>query len=377
MIQDILNSSSGICYVPPGVYNVLEGTKINVPFNVTGIFGYGAVVNVVGIGGGLSTSVPVQSLFDCGLRPNNTRLDIRGLTINGPLTAGWDQNTDNPHGAINWVFYKTWDSVLTIEDVKITGGYGYAVQRSGGGRLDILNSELQGWVGGYSHFEGHGGYGSSTVRKTKLLAPENSKYSSIGAYIHPHLDVLWDNVYADNWNRFACYLNGNPQSAGNHDLFEVTANNCSLIQTGSSSETTLIRCIEQGTPKNGGSFFKGPVFSAGCRWASTKGMIGFLSGNTADRRFMRDTFATTGLAMAAGSNTSGKLLFNNCIFELSGKSTLLKLTNQSSVSVKIVSSIYTGSSTGFVVNIEGGSLQYIDTPPLPNTRIVAPGTFIP
>lgn len=376
MIQEILNSSSGICYIPSGVYNILEGTKINIPFNVTGIYGYGVTINVINATGNISTVVPLQSLFDCNQRPDWTRLDIRGLTINGPDTSGWDSYTEAQGSAINWNFYKTWNSILTLEDVKITGGYSYAVHKSGGGRLDLINCELGGWVGGYAHFESHGGYGSSNVRRTKLLAPENSKYSSIGAYIHPHLDVLWDNVYADNWNRYACYLNGTPQSAGNHDLLEVIANNCSLIQTGSSSETTLIRCIEQGTPKNGGSYFKGPVLSIGSRWASTKGMIGFLSGINADRRFIRDTFATAGLAMAAGSNTTGRILFNNCNFELSGKSTVLKLTNLSTTAVKIVSSSYTGSSTGFVINIEGGSLQYVDSQVLPNTRVIAPGILL-
>lgn len=376
MIQQLLDNSTGLCFIPQGTYNVLEGTRLNVPNNVWMILGYGAVINVVDVYGNISTKVPTCSLFECGQRPNNTRLEIRGLTINGPITTGWDQNTENSHGAINWVFYKTWDSILTIEDVKITGGYGYAVQRSGGGRLDIFNCELQGWVGGYSHFEGHGGYGSSTVRKTKLLAPANSKYSSIGAYIHPHLDVLWDNVYADNWNRYACYLNGSPQSAGNHDLLEVTANNCSLIQTGSSSETTLVRCVEQGTPKNGGSYFKGPVLSVGSRWAGA-GTIGFLNYNNVDRRFVRDVFAkTSGLCMAAGANTQGRILFNNCYAELSNKVAILKLTNLCSVTAKVVSSTYSGTSTGFVFNIEGGSLQFIDSPVFPNTRVVAPGILL-
>lgn len=376
MIQEILNNHFlGYAVIPPGEYTVPEHTKFNIPFNLYTLYGYGAYIKIVDANGDLSKAVPTQSLFDCGNRPNS-RLDIKGLTINGPDTTGWDQNIDNPMGAINWVYYKTWDSCLTIQDVKITGGYGYGVQRSGGGKFYLIDCELSGWVGGFSFFESHGGYGESIAYNVKLHAPVNSKYSSIGAYIHPHLDVFWDNVDAKDWNRYACYLNGNPQSAGTHKLSSVTATNCSLIQTGSSSETILANCVEQGTVKNGGSYFKGPVTSTGSRWAST-GMIGFLSGTNVDRRFIRDTFAkSTGICMAAASNTQGRILFNNCHAELANKAAILKLVNLSTVSAKVVSCTYSGTSSAFVFNIEGGSVQFIDSPVFPNTRVVAPGILL-
>jgi hypothetical protein len=379
MIQQLLDATpaGGTCVIPPGVYDVPERTKLTVPNTVERIIGDGATVRVVDANGNQSTLTPTMSLFECGNRLTpGSRLEVRGLTIIGPDTTGWDLNADIPHSAINWTYYKTWDSTLIIDGCTITGGYGYAVQRSGGGRLDIHNSSLSGWVGGVAFFEGHGGHGSMLVRNTTMPAPTHSKYSSIGAYIHPHLDVTWDNVTATGWNRYAVYLNGTPQSAGNHTLIDVTATDCSLIQTGSSSETTLVRCVEQGTPKNGGSFFKGPVLSCGTRWAGA-GMISFLSGNAPARRFVRDTIATPKTWIAAGTGTAGSILLNDCTLELTAKTQAVKLTNQSTVAVKVVSSGFTGTSTVFTFNAEGGTLRFVDCPPFPNVRAVAPGVLLP
>lgn len=375
MIQTLLNAGTPTVVIPPGTYDVLEHTRLTVPNSVTAIHGYGATVRVVDGNGNPSTAIPTTGLFHCGLRPSS-RLDVRGLTIHGPDTTGWDQNADNPTGAIEWVNARTWAAVLTVEDVTITGGYGYGVYRSGGGRLDIVNSSLSGWVGGYAFFESHGGSGTNLLRNVTMTAPATSKYSSIGAYVHPHLDVTWDNVTATNWNRFALYLNGNPQSAGDHTLVDVTATDCALIQTGSSSETTLVRCVEQGTPKNGGSFFKGPVRSTGSRWAGA-GMISFLSGNAPTRRFIGDTIATPKGWLAGGSNTSGAVLLNDCTVELTSKTQVVKLTNQSTVAVKVVSTGFTGSSTVFTFNAEGGTLRFVDCPTFPNVRAVAPGVLLP
>lgn len=376
MIQTLLNTAGPTCVIPPGTYNVPERTTLTVPFGVERIIGDGAVVRVVDANGNQSTLTPTMPLFDCGLRPNS-RLEVRGLTIHGPNATGWAQDADVPHAAINWTLYRTWDSTLIIDGVTITGGYGYGVQRAGGGRFEIHNSTLGGWVGGVSFFESHGGYGSMLVRNTTLAPTTANKYDSIGAYVHPHLDLTWDNVTATSWKRYACYLNGSPQSAGNHTLIDVNATDCSLIQTGSASETVLVRCVEQGTPQNGGSFFKGPVRSTGTRWASTIGMIGFMSGNAPDRRFIGDTIATGKTWFAAGSGTAGRVLLNDCTVELSARTQVAKLTSQSQVAVKVVSSTYTGTSNAFTFNAEGGTLRFIDCPVFPNVRAVAPGVLLP
>lgn len=377
MIQNLLNTAGPTCVIPPGVYDIPEQTRLTIPFGVERIIGDGATVRVVDGNGNRSTAMPTGSLFDCGLRPDNTRLDVRGLTIIGPDTAGWDPNAGNPHAAINWVHARTWGGTFTVDGVTVGGGYGYGVQRSGGGRFEIHNSSLSGWVGGCAFFESVGtGGGSMIVRNVTMTAPDNSKYSSIGAYIHPHLDVTWDNVSASGWNRYAIYLNGSPQSAGHHLFADVTATDCSLIQTGSSSETTLVRCVEQGTPTNGGSFFKGPVLSVGSTWAGN-GMIGFMSNNTPARRFVRDTIKTQRTFIAAATGAAGTILLNNCDVQLGDKTQVLKLSGGGAVAATVVSTTHTGTGAQFIYNLESGSLRFVDTTPPARLRFTGTGVLLP
>lgn len=370
-IQDLINATplGGICDLGGQTYYLPNGTSLKIPYGMTIRNG------TVTISDNL---VPTCNLFDAYALQGDFRhrLEFRDLTINGPDTTGWASNTENPHGAIGWSYYKTWNSTLIVDNVTITGGYGTGVLRSGGGRLDIINSRLSGWVDAIAFFEGHGGYGSMLVRDSVLSAPANSKYDSIGAYVHPHLHVTMERVQGNKWNRFLLYLNGNPQSAGNHDLVDVVATDCSLIQTGSSSETTLIRCTEQGIPQNGGSFFKGPVLSVGSKW-NLKGTIGLLPNNNVTRRFVGDTISPNILSwLAAGSGTMGNVILDNCVFSFDGKDQVVKITNNSILAVKCVSCTSTGISTGFTFRAEGGSLKFIDCQPFSNTVAISPGVIL-
>lgn len=373
MIQHLLDTAGPTCVIPPGVHDVPEGTRLTVPNGVERIIGDGATVRVVDANGAPSTAVPTVGLFNCGLRPAS-RLEVRGLTIVGPDTTGWDQNTDVPYGAVEWVHAKTWASTLIIDGVTISGGYGYGVYRAGGGRLDVHNSILSGWVGGLACFESHNGTGSVLVRNTALCAPARSKHSSIGAYLHPHLDVTWDNVTATGWNRFACYLNGSPTAEGSHTLVDVTATDCSLIQTASSSQTTLVRCVEQGTPRNGGSVLKGPVLSVGSRWSSEK-PVTVMSGNAPERRFVGDRFDGPGYWLSCGGTTAGTVEAVGCTFDLGPRASALQVTNRSTVAAEFTSCEFTGA-TRWTVNVEGGSVRFVDMDPPTPVRVVAPGVML-
>lgn len=156
---------------------------------------------------------------------------------------------------------------------------------------------------------------------------------------------------------------------------EVTATDCSLIQTGSSSETTLIRCVEQGIPPNGGSFFKGPVVSIGSTWAA-RGLIGLMANNPVTRRFIQDTIRPNTTWLAAGNYSTGKVLLYGCTVELEGRDCLLSSNPSSEVGVEIVSTEVVGSSAGYSVNLNGGTLRFLDSDPFPNVRVTAPGTLV-
>lgn len=347
-------------------FEVAPQTLLSVPRSMTVLGG-----TIVVPGG----DVPTRPLLDLSGLLNGARVELRDTTITGPDTTGWDPNLDVPHGAINWVKRRTWDSTLILDGVTITGGYGGAVIRDGGGRVDITNSHLEGWVYGLAFFEGHGGHGALTMHDTTLEAPAGgSKVSSVGTYIHPHLDARFDSVDAERWNRFAVYFQGNPQGRGNHDLTDVSTVDCALIQTGTGCFTTLTRCSETGDPGNGGSIFEGDVLSVGSVWGSSK-PIGLLKNMDVTRRFVGDVFCGPSYWVSCGADTKGRVEFIDCTLNLGSRSSAVQITNRSTVAARLVSCDVSGS-TRWVVNVEGGSVEFVDMPVPSPVRVVPPGVML-
>lgn len=372
-VQQLINNTpaGGICTLPGGVVDLPDFTPLLVTKSIT-IRGNGTVFNLP------VTGTPGDSFLKADSLPSGSYFEVSDLTINGPSTEGWSNTFDlSARSAISYQLYRTWGSRMVVRNVTTTGGYSYGVSRAGGGKLEIKDCNLSGWVGALAFFESHGGWGDLVMRDCELHAPANSKYSSIGMYVHPHLHVLMERVNGSGWGRYLLYLNGSPQSAGHHDLIEVTAHNCALIQAGSGSETTLVRCTETGTPKNGGSYFKGKVLSVGSRWAGT-GMIGFLTGNNVERRFVNDTFATASYVMAAAANVVGSITIIGCHFEFGPKTCAASLTASSNVALTIVSPTFTiATTTRWCANVENGSLRLVNIPSgFPAPRVVAPGQLL-
>jgi hypothetical protein len=188
------------------------------------------------------------------------------------------------------------------------------------------------------------------------------------------LDVTWDNVTGAWWGRFLCYLNGSPSAVGSHTFLDVTATDCSLIQTASATQTTLVRCVEQGTPKNGGSVLKGRVLSIGSTWASVK-PITIMSGNAPDRRFVGDTFTGPGYWLSCGAGTAGSVTAVGCTFTLGARASALQMTSLSTIAAKFTSCVFTGA-TRWTVNVEGGSVKFVDMAVPAPVRVVAPGVML-
>lgn len=61
--------------------------------------------------------------------------------------------------------------------------------------------------------------------------------------------------------------------------------------------------------------------------------------------------------------------------ELEGRDCLLSSNSSSSVAVEIVSTEVVGSSAGYSVNLNGGTLRFLDSDPFPNVRVTAPGAL--
>ena len=367
-LQALLDTADDVCIFPGGIVDLPEHTRLVVPRGMR-IDGNGTTLRVKG------TQVPTQHLIDASGLGDREVLELHDLNIEGPDTTDWDPMTECNRAAICWSLYRTWNASMVVRNVTVSGGYGTGVLRSGGGQLVISDCDLGGWVDGLAFFESHGGHGSLQLHDTVLRAPENSKYSSIGAYVHPHLALDAARVTAVGWNRYAIYLNGTPASRGTHDLVEVTAIDCSLVQTGSDSFTRLVRCREWGTPTNGGSYLKGPVLSQGTRWEGA-GMIGVLSRHDVERRFVDDVIVPAGTWMALGDHSAGSIAVERAAVRLDGRSSLLKLVPTSTARVRIDSSSIQSRSTSFPINVEGGSVELVRTTRPRNCRRTGNGRLV-
>lgn len=372
MIQALLNATpaDGVCHLPGGVIDVPEHSQFVWPRSMT-IDGNGTTIRLVDAAGNLSTVPPTAHLFQASSLANGSRLEVRDLTIAGPDCTTWNPYTENNRAAINYVLGRTHLSTVVLDNVTITGGYGYGLQRSGGGELRIHRCALSGWVGGYAFFESHGNPGHLISTDTTLTAPTQSKYDSIGAYITPSMRVTWGNVSGSNWNRYLCYLNGSMQAPVEHYLNGVTATGCSLVQTGIQSRATLVGCAEIGPVRNGGSYLMGPVRSVNTTWGG--GLIGLRSGDNADRTFVRDTITKSSTWMAAGANTTGTVRLVECTVKGG-----VRTNAASTVAVTLQSCTIEDPGAGnFTLNLEGGTARLIDTPTPARVRAVAPGVLLP
>lgn len=370
MIQAVLDATAadGVCVLPGGTIDVPQHTQFTVPRPMT-VDGNGTVIRVVDGSGNLSTVPPTAHLFQASSLPNGSRFEVRDLTIHGPDCTGWDPQLNNNRAAINYVQGNTHQSTVVLDNVTITGGYGYGLQRSGGGELRIHRSSLSGWVGGYAFFESHGKPGHLVCTDTTLDAPAVSKWDSIGAYITPSMRVTWNNVTGSDWNRYLCYLNGSMQAAVKHRLSSVEAHGCSLVQTGVLSEAALVGCAEYGPVRNGGSYLMGPVRSTGCTWAG--GVIGLRSNDNVHRCFFGDTITKASTWLAAGANTTGTVKLVEC--QVKGG---VRTNPASTVAVTLQSCTIDDPGAGnYTLNLEGGSARLVDTPTPSRVRVVAPGVL--
>lgn len=372
MIQALLDATpaDGVCTLPGGLIDVHEHSQFVIPRPMT-VDGNGTTIRVVDSSGNLSTVPPTAHLFQASALSNGSRLEVRDLTIAGPDCSAWDPQLNNNRAAINYVQGHTHLSSVVLDNVTITGGYGYGLQRSGGGELRIHRSNLSGWVGGYAFFESHGRPGHLTCTDTTLDAPARSKWDSIGAYITPSMRVTWTNVAGSNWNRYLCYLNGSMQAPVEHYLNSVTATGCSLVQTGIQSRATLVGCSEIGPVRNGGSYLMGPVRSVNTTWGG--GLIGLRSGDNVDRTFVRDTITKSSTWLAAGANTQGTVRLVECTLKGGVR------TNPTSTVAVVLQScaIEDPGPTNYTLNLEGGTARLVDTPIPPRVRAVAPGVLLP
>ena len=369
-IQDTLDLGPSFFKFPGEVVTAPHGSSIKIRRSMT-IDWAGTKLVVPG------SAIPLTPLLDSDSLPDGARVEHRNLTIQGPDTLSWTSDAKVEPGAIQWSQAETRHGIMILRNVKTTGGYYGGVVRSGGGALELFDCELSGWTAGWACWDSKPNpSATATLVRCRMVAGPNTRYSSIGGYVHECVRVDMVDCYHEAWNRFAVYVNGNPKSTALQTLTNVTAKDCALIQTGDLTTTILMRCLETGKPRNGGSQLWGPVVSVLGTWES-EGMIGFANGG--NRLFVRDVIApptipgVNTLWAAAGAQASGGLILDGCDVRIGVNGNrggaLLSMTQQTTMAVILRSLTYTSPNTNnnprIICNVEGGSLHVVECPGLP------------
>jgi hypothetical protein len=195
-------------------------------------------------------------------------VEISDLSINGPASLA----IDNQSVAIDWST-SLGDAThrLCLNRVEVTGKHSIAVQNSGGGRVEVVDSDLEaldGVVcmfssvalpdGGGARFLGRGG-----TWKTPNGDPSTG--GSVGLYIHPHIPYIVEGVTFEKMGRYGIYQNGSwtdlrgPAVATGCRFIQ-----CEMAQTKGNGVSDFVGCVVKGTTSQLGSKLSGRVNVTGC-----------------------------------------------------------------------------------------------------------------
>lgn len=286
---------------------------------------------------------------------------LRDLTIHGPTT-----NTNaQVSAAFQWSHAGSLGYVRA-ERLTITGLFSAGINRSGKGRMEVIDCDINAGEAPVKAFESqwvadsaecvilggtHTGYGS--------------KSSSIGLYIHPHVALLAHGVHYQNFNRFAFYSNGsNPLSLPAPRYWTVAdcdIEDCSLAQTAYNAHSKFVRVKHHGiSPGGAESPLAGNFDFIECDLRYVK-QFAFFPGDY-QRNFVDCWMETGTYTLSAGNNVGGTTRFVGCTWKCVGSGRAFNFTNQSNVRIMVIDcTLYDcGASSTQLVNVSAGQLDVFD-----------------
>ena len=293
-------------------------------------------------------------------------------TLVGPTTDTWDTTDKTPlipdSCGIRWEVARTRNTVFELNNVRVRGGWYQAVSRSGGGTTRVRGGSFAAWVNHLGLYDSHPNPSMRAfVDRLDLNALHRAaggratKYSSVGIYCHPCVELLVTDVQAWGVNRYVLYVNGTPAHTADQTLVNVVAADCALLKTGGpGAHVTSTNCAETGTPQNGGSTVDGAYTSIGDQWLGA-GMIG-ISGPGA-RQFINPKIEPKTQWAAAGSSSDGSLVVVEADIKIPPKGSFYSQTSRSQMATTFLRCDYEGPWKN--VTIEGGTVRVIDSPTLP------------
>lgn len=244
-----------------------DGGTLTIPAGTWVLENLGAIeitkaIHVVATGVTLDCSDWTHSLFDLVSAPDGIDVSFTGGTFIGPTTGSLElQNT----AGVYWARALREETSLTLTDVTILGQWGSAVSKAGGGTMVFDSCELHAWVSAATLFGGGlapsdtGEAGSLTAIDT-VFDTENGKSSSVGVYIHPQMDYLFERCTFRHHNRFGIYSNGQPEPDDPVQIAtDCVFHDCDIIQVATRTHPVLNNPIHTGTHEGPGNVIKGSL----------------------------------------------------------------------------------------------------------------------
>ncbi len=258
---DVALARSGTVYLPPGTY--FTGTQ-----TLTTAALAAGKLRIIGSGKRVSritrTAGSATTTLDI-LLTGSSVVEISDLTIDGPTGLGFD----NASVGVNWI---TGDTAhrLRLERISVTGTHDAAVQNSGGGRVELVDCDLEATdacVGMFAPAGTDGGGASLLARGGTWKTPNGdlSTQGSVGLYVHPHVPYTVDGVTFEKIGRYGIYQNGSATDArGPAVATGCRFIECEMAQTKGNGVSNFSGCVVKGTSSLLGSKLNGRVNITGC-----------------------------------------------------------------------------------------------------------------
>lgn len=352
--------------LPAGTYEVdITGGSISLVRSIS-IVGAGQTATILDVLPKAPTTA-LTPLFDVATTaPDGSAFLLQDLTVQG-TTTGVNAGSSC---AIRW---SRSGSVgrLRLERVTITGLFDSGVQRSGKGRFEIIDCDINAYEAPVKAFESTDSAGEAEcIIINGLHTGFDSKSTSIGIYIHPNVSFLCSGTHYKNFSRFAFYANGTPGNDPKYfTVTDVEVEDCSLAQTASGASPVFVRVFHHGVnPAGGEGLIKGDVTFVDCDLRPS-GSTGLMQGPH-EITYVNCWIEPQRIFLSAGVNTSGTFRFINCHWKLENiDARALNLTGGWSGRLVFLDSVINdcGTTSGpYLLQINGGTVDFesltIDTP---------------
>ena len=270
-IQETVNVASagdGVVQLPAGSF-FTGATTITTPTTS------GAKLRITGAGKRLTritrTSTSATHTFDI-MFTGPSVVAIGDLTVDGPSALALHNNSIG----INWsTSLGDTSHSLRLERVEVTGKHDTAVENSGGGRLELIDCDLEGTDTCVAMFssvalpDGGGAFLLARGGTWKTPNGDLSTLGTVGLYIHPHIPYDVSDVTFSTIGRYGIYQNGTwTDSRSPAVATGCRFINCEMAQTKGNGVSDFAGCVLRGTSSNLGSTLNGRVNISGCTFES-------------------------------------------------------------------------------------------------------------